>query len=547
MAKPKQKRELALNFRIKRDKKENKDVYIEGFANRAFIDGQKVIDRGNEHIAEEEWRIEEWLQNPQILYNHDRNLPVGVGVDAKVTEDGLWIKAKLSNSDVPAIKMVRDLVEERILKTFSVGIDIEKEEQAEDGSISLKGVHLRETSIVTIPMNQESFFDLSTKDLKEGNLDMVKAKIDKKKGAWVAAAIHERIYNLQSEAEDFDRAVALATIAEQAGVSQGELMELLAGNTVTFPEEVLQAASGVLGIDMAQLEELNEGDRQVVAGDETLNPEEAIEEEEEATEEAQEEPVEEESEEDLEMPLEDDEEDKETEEKPEEEEEGKQAVQEDDGEIEEPHKNPKVGEVEDSEDIEEEIENRTPKTGSERKELNDKVISYLELGMDQDEALSKAISESIKEGVKLNLTPADYTGILDTITNWKNEKQKNNGDDSNGQTGPFADPKPEDHNLGQPHIIALQQSNVMLGQMIAEQQKTNELLQKLLGEQTIEEAIPEENEEDQELSNDMEESEEEEKTSEEDEELEEGEDTEEEKAILEYQTKIAKSLDNMGV
>jgi len=246
-------RKYEFEFKYKKEGSKGQDLYVAGYANRAAIGGERVIDRGKESIPAEEWKIEEWMKNPIIFFNHDRDFPIGKGVSAKVSEDGLWIKVKISNSKNPEIQRVRDLIEEEILKTFSVGIDVQSEEEI-DGVLILKGVNLLETSIVSIPMNQESFFEVSKKMLKEKSTRELAVDFLRAKGASLASAIHAKIHELQGAGEDFDRAAKLTEIATRAEISLDELNDILAGNTVSVSEEVLGSISELLGMDLEELQ-----------------------------------------------------------------------------------------------------------------------------------------------------------------------------------------------------------------------------------------------------------------------------------------------------
>jgi len=234
-------KKVYFEFRTKEEGSgDSKTLFIEGFANRAEIKGQKVVDRGQEHIPAGEWKIEEWKKNPIIFFNHDRDMPIGKGVAAKVTDEGLWIKAQISNSDVPEIKKARDLIKEGILQTFSVGIDVENEELAEDKSITLKGVSLLETSVVSIPMNQESFFSISQKSMAETPLDLLESDILEAGGKKLAACVHRAIHAKTLEDKGFDRTKLL----DEDGVK-----EVLAG--IKEPDEALiQLFSEMLGLDI---------------------------------------------------------------------------------------------------------------------------------------------------------------------------------------------------------------------------------------------------------------------------------------------------------
>lgn len=249
---------ISYNFRykVKQNEGKEKQTIIEGFANRAFAKGEKVVDRGMEHIPVNEWKVKNWLKNPIILFNHDKNIPVGRGLDIKVTDEGLWIKAMISQSDVPEIKKVRDLIEEKILNSFSVGIDPE-EEYEEDGVIHLRGCELLETSVVSLPMNQESQFNLSTKMIKEKSLNKLKEDITKEKGAVLASEIHKRIGEMQESNEEFSREDILVKIAEESKISLDELFEFLAGNVIEANDDLISSLSSNLSLDQNRLFELN--------------------------------------------------------------------------------------------------------------------------------------------------------------------------------------------------------------------------------------------------------------------------------------------------
>jgi HK97 family phage prohead protease len=252
------------------------EVVIEGLANK------KIVDRGNDIINTDAWDLENFKKNPVILYNHgfDPQLggtPIGKAIDVKPTEDGLYIKAKLSNLDDPMLNRIRGLVKEKILRAFSVGFNpIEADMDPKTGLRTIKKAELFEVSVVGVPMNQDSLFELSSKMLNMP-VDKLKKDILTRKGAWVAATIHDKIYERQKDG-NLDREAAIKEIAEMAGVEIDDIMNVLAGNTTPVPESILAAVSNVLEIDIDELNRLNAGDVEVEK-DET--PEGTEEEEEE--------------------------------------------------------------------------------------------------------------------------------------------------------------------------------------------------------------------------------------------------------------------------
>lgn len=244
-------RKLSFDF-VKKSKGAAQELFIEGWANRTMMDGKKIIDRGKEHIPAEQWKIAEWLKNPVIFFNHDRSIPIGKGVDAKVTPEGLWIKAQISRSESPDIKKARDLIQEGILRTFSVGIDVEDEEYLDTGEIILKGVNLLETSVVSIPMNQESFFSISKKSLSETPLDILGYEIMKAKGKEFSALVHQKLHAL-AQNDSFDREATLERIVSESKLDKEYVEEVLSGQEKTVPENLVKVVAEVLELDEKEL------------------------------------------------------------------------------------------------------------------------------------------------------------------------------------------------------------------------------------------------------------------------------------------------------
>lgn len=142
---------------IKKEDGEDGDLIIAGVANKA------VKDRVGDLIQPEAWDLSNFKKNPIIFFNHDRNFPIGKAIGYKVKEDGLHIKVMISKSKDPKVAYVRDMIKEGIVKAFSVGIKIDwdKSRYDEDQDVYVIGkCELLETSVVTVPANQESLFDV---------------------------------------------------------------------------------------------------------------------------------------------------------------------------------------------------------------------------------------------------------------------------------------------------------------------------------------------------------------------------------------------------
>lgn len=138
-------------------------VTFEGWANKA------VVDDMGDMMKFDRVDMRRYEKNPIILYNHNRDLPIGRALDKKITEQGLWIKAKISNSKDPFVSYVRDLVKEGILKTLSIGFEPKQEQRNSDGVNEIKEWRLNEISVVTLPANIDAEFALTAKALAEKN------------------------------------------------------------------------------------------------------------------------------------------------------------------------------------------------------------------------------------------------------------------------------------------------------------------------------------------------------------------------------------------
>lgn len=137
------------------------DVRVEGYANTFNLDrgGDQVIPGAfMQHLSE-------FLTNPVLLIDHVRESGFAAGVVKTAYEDanGLKVSAVLSNSPSEKMRDIRFKVAEGVLKTFSIGgkffgkmVNV----TPEDSRFMINKIELREISIVTVPMNKESLFEV---------------------------------------------------------------------------------------------------------------------------------------------------------------------------------------------------------------------------------------------------------------------------------------------------------------------------------------------------------------------------------------------------
>ena len=238
-------------------------LLIEGFANK------NVVDRGNERIDPKAWQLENFMKNPVILFNHGLDpvfggTPIGKAIAVEPRDDGLFIKVRMSNSKSPLISMVRDLVDEKILRTFSVGFDPKDEEIVDEGGDDegdkkqirlIKSAELFEVSVVGIPMNQDSVFELSGKMLKTKSIDQIKTLFCEGNGATVATTICKKMTE-NARQPWFNRQDSIRAMGEMSETKYDDLMSMLAG-LKNFTDMALRAACDVLDIEFEKMEALN--------------------------------------------------------------------------------------------------------------------------------------------------------------------------------------------------------------------------------------------------------------------------------------------------
>lgn len=133
---------------------EDESVVIEGYAST------NDKDRHGDVVPTGVWEkgLQEYLKNPIILAYHNHTMPVGKMVEHKVDEKGLWIKAKISDAAGDVYKLVK----KGILSAFSIGFRIKDAEYNNAAEVFIvKDLELHEISVVSVPANQNTLFNLS--------------------------------------------------------------------------------------------------------------------------------------------------------------------------------------------------------------------------------------------------------------------------------------------------------------------------------------------------------------------------------------------------
>ncbi len=119
-------------------------------------------DRAGDVIAAEAWTkggLDNFKNNPVILFNHDYDKPIGRATGVNVTKNGLELEAKISKS-APAA--VCELVKDGVLGAFSVGFKVKDADYVkETDGLMIKDAELFEVSVVSVPCNQAATFSLA--------------------------------------------------------------------------------------------------------------------------------------------------------------------------------------------------------------------------------------------------------------------------------------------------------------------------------------------------------------------------------------------------
>lgn len=140
-------------FSIKADSSNDTSIYIEGYASTTDVDRQGDV------VPQSVWEkgVKNYLKNPVILAYHDHGQPIGRMVEHKTDSKGLWIKARISS----AAKQFQ-LIKDGILTAFSIGFRVLDAEYNSSAEVFLiKELELVEISVVSVPANQNTLFDLS--------------------------------------------------------------------------------------------------------------------------------------------------------------------------------------------------------------------------------------------------------------------------------------------------------------------------------------------------------------------------------------------------
>ena len=144
-----------LTSTFKSDVSEDGEIKIRGMASTTDF------DRAGDSISPEAWTkggLDNFTNNPIILFNHDYNRPIGRATKVTSVDGGLHLEARISK----AAKDVAELVKDGVLGAFSVGFRVKDADYVEEtDGLLIKDAELFEVSVVSVPCNQAATFSLA--------------------------------------------------------------------------------------------------------------------------------------------------------------------------------------------------------------------------------------------------------------------------------------------------------------------------------------------------------------------------------------------------
>lgn len=150
-------------FQVLRDKKSVKDFEEEGVSGIEieWYASTKDKDRGHDIVDPQAFKnaLDLYMTNPIVLLQHNMEKPIGVVTEATIDENGLYIKARITQD----VDWVISAIKNGVLRAFSIGYKIKDneflEEETSDGrdyANIIKDLELFEISVVSVPMNAYS-------------------------------------------------------------------------------------------------------------------------------------------------------------------------------------------------------------------------------------------------------------------------------------------------------------------------------------------------------------------------------------------------------
>tara|TARA_Y100001938_G_C8090812_1_gene434927 strand:- start:651 stop:2663 length:2013 start_codon:yes stop_codon:yes gene_type:complete len=231
---------------------EDGSVNIKGYAST------NDTDRAGDVIMKESWEkggLDNFTNNPIILFNHDYNKPIGRATSLETDEKGLKITANLSKSAGD----VTNLVKEGILRAFSVGFRVKDADYMEEGDgYLIKDAELFEVSVVSVPANQSATFSVAKsfdtqEEYSEWKKQFVKPTEAKKPQDTDKMSVFKE--NKMSENKDFNLEEFAKTVAKETTAAIAMQQAEAKASAEAEEKAVAEKAAEEKAIEDAKLEE----------------------------------------------------------------------------------------------------------------------------------------------------------------------------------------------------------------------------------------------------------------------------------------------------
>ena len=119
------------------------------------------LDRAGDVIECDAWTkggLDNFKNNPVILFNHNYDRPIGRAKEIGVSDNGLELTARISKS----AGEIKDLIKDGVLGAFSVGFKVKDADYiSETDGYKIKDAELFEVSVVSVPCNQNAVFSVA--------------------------------------------------------------------------------------------------------------------------------------------------------------------------------------------------------------------------------------------------------------------------------------------------------------------------------------------------------------------------------------------------
>ena len=207
---------------------------IEGYAST------DAVDSYNEIVEPEAFRetMAQFEEFPVVLFMHRfYDMPVGKVISWEIRTRGLWVEVEISKT----ADKIWDLIQDDYLKAFSIGFNYGTVESTDgDGPDIIKKLILLEISVVNIPANRESLFNVANEkgiDLSEFNTKSHKQTLLTKGGGGMDTLTLDQVKTVTDEAVKQGIKDALPTLTTVSKDAARDAVKTAIGNIEVKPPE----------------------------------------------------------------------------------------------------------------------------------------------------------------------------------------------------------------------------------------------------------------------------------------------------------------------